>query len=117
MRLSKVLTCLPSHKETFWASAGEGKQVNTLLNRIDIGIIPDKSQKIGYKLFVNEIEPHMTTWLGRYCPFDIADKMGHACVKKTRQLLKLSLDKKRSMPSAEKVKKLLEVLDERLGPL
>jgi len=57
----------------------------------------------------------MTTWLGRYCPFDIADKMGHACVKKTRQLLKLSLEKKRAMPNADKVKKLLEVLDQRLG--
>lgn len=98
-------------------SKWEGKQVNTLLNRIDVGIIPDKTQRLGYRIFVNEIEPHMTTWLGRYCPFDISDKMGHACVKKTRQLLKLSLDKKRAMPNADKVKKMLEVLDQRLGPV
>merc|ERR1719277_269363 len=73
-------------------STWEGKQCNTLLNRIDIGVIPDKSVKpLGYRIFVNEIEPQMTTWLGRYCPFVIQDKMGEACVKKARQLLKLSL--------------------------
>merc|ERR1712060_75782 len=99
------------------ASKWEGKQINTLLNRIDIGIIPDKSTKLGYKLFVNEIEPQMTTWLGRYCPFDIADKMGNACVKKARQAITMSLAKKRTMPNATNVKRLLEVLDERLGPL
>jgi len=98
-------------------SKWEGKQVNTLLNRIDIGVIPDKSTKLGYKIFVNEIEPHITTWLGRYCPFDIVDKMADACVKKTRQLLTLSLVKKRKLPNADKVKKLLAVLDDRLGPL
>jgi len=97
-------------------STWEGKQVNTLLNRIDIGIIPDKS-KLGYKIFVNEIEMQLTTWLGRYCPFDIVDKMGHACVKKTRQLLAISLAKGRKIPNADKVRKLLAILDERLGPL
>jgi len=102
-----------AQKVSLW----EGKQCNTLLNRIDIGIIPDKSQKLGYRIFLNEIEPHMTTWLGRYCPFDIVNKMGDACVKKTRQLLKLSLDRKRAMPNADKIKKLLDVLDQRLGPL
>jgi hypothetical protein len=95
----------------------EGKTMNTLLNRIDIGIIPDKSKALGYRIFVNEIEPHMTTWLGRYCPFVIQDKMAEACVKHTRQMLKFSLDAGRSMPSKDKVKKLLEILDERLGPL
>jgi len=32
-------------------------------------------------------------------------------------MLKFSLDAGRSMPSKDKVKKLLEILDERLGPL
>merc|ERR1712050_332089 len=81
----------------------EGAPVDTLLNRIDIGIVPDESQ--------------MTTWLGRYCPYEIADLMGRACISQTRKLLKLSFAKGRKMPNAEKVKKLLAVLDERLGPV
>merc|ERR1712039_716336 len=87
----------------------EGAPVDTLLNRIDIGIVPDKSQKLGYRIFVNEIEPQMTTWLGRYCPFEIADLVGRACISQTRKLLKLSLAKGRKMPNADKVKKLLAV--------
>jgi len=106
-----------AYREILKAAKWQGKHQTPLLNRIDIGIVPDKSKRLGYRIFVNEIEPHMTTWLGRYCPFDIADKMGHACVKKLRQLLKLSLDARRAMPNAGNVRKLLEVLDERLGPL
>jgi hypothetical protein len=95
----------------------EGKPINTLLNRIDIGVIPDKSKALGNRIFVNEIEPHMTTWLGRYCPFVIQDKMADACIKHTRQMLKLGLAAGRKMPNKDKVRKLLEILDERLGPL
>jgi hypothetical protein len=95
----------------------EGKPINTLLNRIDIGVIPDKSKALGNRIFVNEIEPHMTTWLGRYCPFVIQDKMAEACIKHTRQMLKLGLAAGRKMPNKDKVQKLLEILDERLGPL
>ncbi|CAJ1453810.1 unnamed protein product [Effrenium voratum] len=92
----------------------EGKPMNTLLNRIDIGVIPDKSKKDGFRIFVNEIEPQMTTWLGRYCPFVIQDRMAEACVKHAREMLKRSLAARRKMPSPDKVRKLLAILDERL---
>ena len=89
----------------------EGKRMNSLLNRIDIGIIPDKSKKLGYRIFVNEIEPQITTWLGRYCPFVIQDRMAEVCVKQASEMLKRSLAAKRKMPSPQKVRQLLEVLD------
>ena len=89
----------------------EGKRINSLLNRIDIGIIPDKSRKLGYRIFVNEIEPQMTTWLGRYCPFVIQDRMAEVCVKQAHEMLKRSLAAKRKMPSPQKVRQLLDVLD------
>jgi len=95
----------------------EGKPVDTLLNRIDIGVVPDKSKKEGWRIFVNEIEPQMTTWLGRYCPFVIQDRMGQACVNQARKLLRLSVAKGRKMPTKrEHVAQLLDVLDQRLGP-
>jgi len=92
----------------------EGKPLNSLLNRIDIGVVPDKSKKEGWRIFVNEIEPRMTTWLGRYCPFVVQDKIAEVCVKQIREMLKRSLAAKRKMPSPEKVRKLLAILDQRL---
>ena len=92
----------------------EGKPLNSLLNRIDIGVVPDKSKKEGRRIFVNEIEPQMTTWLGRYCPFVVQDKIAEVCVKQIREMLKRSLAAKRKMPSPEKVRKLLAILDQRL---
>ncbi|CAE7343092.1 hypothetical protein AK812_SmicGene32861 [Symbiodinium microadriaticum] len=93
----------------------EGKRINSLLNRIDIGIIPDKSRKhFGYRIFVNEIEPQMTTWLGRYCPFVIQDRMAEVCVKQAHEMLKRSLAARRKMPSPQKVRQLLDVLEQRL---
>lgn len=96
-------------------SKWEGVKVDTLLNRIDIGVVPDKSKKLGYRIFVNEIEPQMTTWLWRYCSLDIANVMGNACVDQIRKLLKISLAKGRKIPDKEKVRQLLAILDQRLG--
>jgi len=107
-----------TYKEVQKVNKWEGKPINTLVNRIDIGVVPDKSKKEGWRIFVNEIEPQMTTWLGRYCPFVIQDRVGAACVKQARQMLRASLAAKRKMPgSPEKLRKLLDVLDERMGPL
>lgn len=92
----------------------EGKPLNSLLNRIDIGVVPDKTKKEGWRIFVNEIEPQMTTWLGRYCPFVVQDKIAEVAVKQIHEMLKRSLAAKRKMPSPEKVRKLLTVLDQRL---
>mmetsp|Transcript_68255 Transcript_68255/g.195821 ORF Transcript_68255/g.195821 Transcript_68255/m.195821 type:complete len:424 (-) Transcript_68255:486-1757(-) len=106
-----------TYEEVKKVSKWEGKPIDTLLNRIDIGVVPDKSLKLGYKIFVNEIEPQMTTWLGRYCPYEIADLMGNACISQARKALKLTLEKGRKLPDKEKVRALLHILDERLGPL
>lgn len=92
----------------------EGKPLNSLLNRIDIGVVPDKTKKEGWRVFVNEIEPQMTTWLGRYCPFVVQDKIAEVAVKQIHEMLKRSLAAKRKMPSPEKLRKLLAVLDQRL---
>lgn len=92
----------------------EGKPLPSLLNRIDIGVVPDKSKKEGWRIFVNEIEPQMTTWLGRYSPIVVQDKIAETMVKQIREMLKRSLAAKRKMPSPEKVRKLLAILDQRL---
>jgi len=107
-----------TYKEVQKVNKWEGKPINTLVNRIDIGVVPDKSKKEGWRIFVNEIEPQMTTWLGRYCPFVIQDRVGEACVKQARQMLRASLAAKRKLPgSTERLRQLLDVLDQRLGPL
>jgi len=104
-----------AYNEVKKVATWEGKPMDSLINRIDIGVVPDKKEKLGYRIFVNEIEPQMTTWLGRYCPFEIAERMGEACINQTRKILKLSLAKGRKVPNKENVKKLLQILDERLG--
>eukprot|EP00932_Pfiesteria_piscicida_P018938 SRR837773.578.p2 GENE.SRR837773.578~~SRR837773.578.p2 ORF type:complete len:250 (+),score=130.84 SRR837773.578:235-984(+) len=106
-----------AYNEAKKVSNWEGKPMDTLLSRIDVGVVPDKSTKLGYKIFINEIEPQMTTWLGRYCPFEIAERMAGACIAQTRKCLRLSLAKGRKIPNRDNVKKLLDILDERLGPI
>jgi hypothetical protein len=106
-----------TYQEVLKNAKWQGKPIKTLLNRIDIGVIPDKSKPKGFKVFLNEIELEMTTWLARYCPFNLCDRMAEASVKKARELLSILLKSGRKVPDAPKVKKLLSVLDERLGPL
>merc|ERR1712113_191198 len=106
-----------TYKEVQKASKWEGVPVDTLLNRIDVGVVPDKSKKEGWRIFVNEIEPQITTWLGRYCPFEISERMGHACISQIRKLLRISLKKGKKIPDKGKVTKLLDILDARLGTI
>jgi hypothetical protein len=97
-------------------SKWEGTPVTTLLTRIDIGVIPDKARKLGYNIFVNEVECEISTWLGRYAPIDIVDVLGRAMVSQTRRFLSISLSKGRRLPNSTGIQKLLQVLDARLGP-
>lgn len=99
------------------AAKWQGKPVDTLLNRIDIGVVPDKTKAHGFRIFLNEIELEMTTWLARYCPFNLCDRMAEASVDKTRELLSGLLKAGKRVPDVEEVKKALAILDERLGPL
>lgn len=94
-----------------------GRPINTLLNRIDVGIIPDRSAKLGYKIFINEIEPESATWLARYWPFDMATVVAPAAVDKARELLEISLSCGQRVPNAAMVRQRLRLLEQRLGPL
>lgn len=91
-----------------------GQAIDTLLSRIDIGVIPDRSQKSGWKVFVNEIEPETATWLARYWSGDCSAVMARATVEKTCELLNILLAKGRHVPDAAMVRKHLETLEQRL---
>merc|ERR1712137_732993 len=91
-----------------------GQPIDTLLSRIDVGLFPDRSQKSGWKVFLNEIEPESSTWLARYWPKDCSEVMARATVQKTRELLKILLKKGRRVPDAAIVRKHLETLGQRL---
>lgn len=106
-----------TYEEVKKAAKWQGKPINTLLNRIDIGVMPDKTKKHGFRVFLNEIELEMTTWLARYCPFNLCDSMAEASVKKVRQLLTGLLKSGKRVPDQAHIKKFLEVCDERFGPL
>jgi hypothetical protein len=112
----KKLACRV-YEEVVKVSKWQGKPIKTLLNRIDIGVVPDKTKKHGFRVFLNEIELEMTTWLARYCPFNLCDRMAEASVKKARELLAGLLKAGKQVPDAAQIRKLLDVLDERLGPL
>lgn len=107
------------YKEVAKTAKWQGRPINTLLNRIDIGVVPDKSKAAGFRVFLNEIELEMTTWLARYCPFNLCNRMAEASVDKVRELLMglLRAGGGRKVPDAEHVRQALAVLDERLGPL
>jgi len=106
------------YKEVAKASKFHGRPLNTLLNRIDIGVVPDKSKPKGFRVFCNEIELEMTTWLARYVPFNLCDRMAPAAVKKARECLTILLKQKKvKVPDADKVKDKLQLLNKRCGPL
>merc|ERR1712137_762365 len=92
-----------------------GKSFVPCLCRIDIGVVPDKSKPYGVRTFVNEIEQECTTYLVRYCPFNLLEHMGAVYVKKAHELLSRSLEAGDKITNAVRVKELLEVLGERLG--
>jgi len=98
----------------------QGKRVNPLLNRIDIGVIPKKGgdslHRADNTYFVNEIELIMTTWLERYAPISVHDVMAHASVKHTLELLVGLLNSKKKMRDEANVRAVARMLNNRLGP-
>eukprot|EP00927_Polykrikos_kofoidii_P067053 TRINITY_DN6258_c0_g2_i1.p2 TRINITY_DN6258_c0_g2~~TRINITY_DN6258_c0_g2_i1.p2 ORF type:complete len:163 (-),score=15.32 TRINITY_DN6258_c0_g2_i1:227-715(-) len=93
------------------------RPINTLLNRIDVGIIPGRSAKLGYKIVINEIEPESAIWLARYWPFDMATVVAPAAVNKERELLEISLSSGHKVPNAAMVRQHLKLLEQRPDPL
>jgi len=92
----------------------EGKAFVPPITRVDIGVMPDPARKGSFRVFVNEIEMEAATLLGRYCPFNLVDRLGGVYVHKIRDLLRGLEASGAHVPNAKKVKELLAVLDQRL---
>jgi hypothetical protein len=97
-------------KVTKW----RGKPFVPPLCRVDIGMIPDKKCKGGVRTFVNEIEQECTTFLVRYCPFNLLNLLGTVYVRKARELLHGRCNTGEKVANKDRVKELLDKLDERL---
>jgi len=109
------------YQEVLKASKFEGKKQTTLLNIIDIGVIPRNGgcslHKADNEYFLNEIELICTTWLDRYSPINVADNMAPAAMKHSLELLdKMLAAKNRKVPDAKQVKEILKILNKRMGP-
>merc|ERR1719213_1364766 len=98
-----------TYQEVLKASTWQGKRQTPLLNRIDIGVIPQKGadslHKTDNTYFVNEIEMICTTWLDRYAPISVHDVMAHATVKHAMELVVGLLNAKAKLPDRADVKK------------
>merc|ERR1711933_425535 len=109
-----------AYQEVLKTASWQGKRQTPLLNRIDIGVIPKKGgdslHKTDNMYFLNEIELIMTTWLDRYAPISVQDVMAQAAVKQALELLVGLVNAKRHLPNEADVKKVVEVLNKRLGP-
>jgi hypothetical protein len=108
------------YQEVLKASTWQGKRQTPLLNRIDIGVVPKKGgdslHKTDNTYFLNEVELIMTTWLDRYAPCSVQDNMAQAATKHALELLNGLTHSKTKLPDAANVKKVVKMLDERLGP-
>lgn len=109
-----------TYQEVLKASTWQGKRQTPLLNRIDIGVIPQKGadslHKTDNTYFVNEIEMICTTWLDRYAPISVQDVMAHATVKHAMELLAGLVNSKAHVPDRAHVAKVVGKLNKRLGP-
>merc|ERR1712066_1133761 len=109
-----------AYQEVLKSATWQGKRQTPLLNRIDIGVIPKKGSdslhKTDNQYFLNEIELIMTTWLDRYSPISVQDAMAQASVKHTLELLVGLLNAKKRVPDEANVRKVVNILNERLGP-
>merc|ERR1712228_272889 len=109
------------YQQVLKASKYEGQKQTPLLNRIDIGVIPRKGAcslgKVDNQYFLNEIEMICTTWLDRYSPINVSDNMAPAAMKHSIELLDKMLAKKnKKVPDAQQVKKVVKMLNGRMGP-
>merc|ERR1712151_1120178 len=109
-----------AYEQVLKACKWQGKAINPLLNRIDIGVIPrkggDSLHRTDNTYFCNEIELIMTTWLERYSPISVHDAMAHASVKHTMELLAGLLKSKKKVRDEAEVRAVARMLNKRLGP-
>eukprot|EP00930_Biecheleria_cincta_P033184 TRINITY_DN22982_c0_g1_i1.p1 TRINITY_DN22982_c0_g1~~TRINITY_DN22982_c0_g1_i1.p1 ORF type:complete len:450 (-),score=55.77 TRINITY_DN22982_c0_g1_i1:237-1493(-) len=93
----------------------EGKATAPLMCRIDVGVLPDKSTARGFRVFLNEIECEISTWLPRYCPFNLCDAVAEAAVRKVAELLEGLLHAGRRLPEKRALIVALPELQARLA--
>jgi len=109
-----------AYQEVLKACTWQGKRQTPLLNRIDIGVIPqrggDSLHRTDNTYFVNEVEMIMTTWLDRYSPISVQDNMAQAAIKHSLELLMGLLKSKQGVPDAARVREVVRALNARLGP-
>lgn len=91
------------YKEVQRVARWEGKATAPLMCRVDIGVLPDKSAAKGFRVFLNEIECEISTWLPRYCPFNLCDAAAEAAVRKVAELLEGLLRAGRRLPKKKAV--------------
>eukprot|EP00927_Polykrikos_kofoidii_P057048 TRINITY_DN51159_c0_g1_i1.p1 TRINITY_DN51159_c0_g1~~TRINITY_DN51159_c0_g1_i1.p1 ORF type:complete len:443 (+),score=50.02 TRINITY_DN51159_c0_g1_i1:54-1331(+) len=107
-------------REVLKACKWQGKPITPLLNRIDIGVVPKKGGNSLHRsdntYFLSEIELIMSAWLGRYAPIIVQDVVAQAAVKHTLELLVGLLNANRYVPNVGSVKKVVRILNQRLGP-
>eukprot|EP00929_Paragymnodinium_shiwhaense_P021054 TRINITY_DN13838_c0_g1_i2.p1 TRINITY_DN13838_c0_g1~~TRINITY_DN13838_c0_g1_i2.p1 ORF type:complete len:384 (+),score=54.80 TRINITY_DN13838_c0_g1_i2:59-1210(+) len=72
-------------------SKWQGKPMAPLLCRVDVGVVPDASKPQGFRVFMNEIETEISTWLARYCPFNLADAVAEGGLVALRRRLTVVL--------------------------
>merc|ERR1712232_90335 len=105
--------------EVLKTASWQGKRQTPLLNRIDIGVVPKKGadslHKTDNTYFLNEIEMICTTWLDRYSPISVPDVVAQAAVKHSLELLVGLLKSKRRVPDEKNVKKVVDIMQKRLG--
>merc|ERR1719235_1462178 len=109
-----------AYQEVLKVSKWCGKRQTPLLNRIDVGVIPKKGgdslHKTDNSYFVNEVELICTTWLDRYAPISVSDVVAQATVKHALELLAGLLNSKQKVPDKANVRKVVKILNDRLGP-
>jgi len=102
------------------AATWQGKRLTPLLVRIDIGIVPktggDSLHKTDNTYFMNEIEMTMCAWLDRYAPISVADVVAQTAINHSLELVVGMLNAKRYVPDAANVRKVINILNNRLGP-
>jgi len=108
-------------QEVLKKSTWQGKRKTPLVVRIDIGIVPKKGadslHKTDNMYFMNEIEITMCAWLDRYSPISVADVVAQASIKHCVELLVGMLNAKKRVPDAANVRKVVNILNNRIGPL
>lgn len=85
------------------------------ITRVDVGVMPEAGGKGRRRVFINEIEMEACTLLGRYCPFNLVNRLGDVYLGKIRELILGLMARGEHVPNAAKVRELLAVLGRRLS--